>query len=676
MSQVRQEPAAAQSFADKIICYSERVVDCLDRALPAAGQQPERLHEAMRYAVLSVGKRIRPILVYITGECLDVAPGKLDAPAAAIELIHAFSLVHDDLPSMDDDDLRRGLPTVHRKFDEATAILAADALQPLAFQVIVGARALTDSEKTRIVSILTEACGSTGMTGGQSIDLRSEGQTLSTMEMEQLHELKTGALIRASVMTACSLAPDLSGEKRAALDRFARDIGLAFQIRDDILDVEGRTGVIGKNAGADQAVAIRDRRGTSAVRRTSAIGQRAIVAVRQRRRTAQLTCHLYRRARALNDSRKILHVDMDAFYAAVEQRDDPSLRGKPLVVGGSNNRGVVAAASYEVRKFGVRSAMPMRDAYRRCPSLIRVTPRMSHYQSVSKEIFAIFREFTPYVEGLSLDEAFLDVTASLLLFGDARSIAVEIKRRIHAQTELTASVGVAPNKLVAKIASDLDKPDGLFVVDHSNMREVLDPLPVRVIPGIGPETLVKLSRVGIATIADLRLAPDRDLEPVFGRFTQRTRDRAAGIDDRPVNASRPDKSISTEETFGTDLSTVTEMNRQLLRLCERTAGRLRAKELVAGTVQVKIRQADFSTFTRQRSLRPPGNGTDQLYETARNLLHDWLAENPGARLRLLGVGGSDLAKDAQPDLFAPAADGPGTPLDQAVDAESDDSRNQ
>ncbi|TDJ46789.1 MAG: DNA polymerase IV, partial [Gammaproteobacteria bacterium] len=176
---------------------------------------------------------------------------------------------------------------------------------------------------------------------------------------------------------------------------------------------------------------------------------------------------------------------MDAFYASVEQRDDPALRGKPLVVGGTQNRGVVAAASYEARRFGVRSAMPMREAYRRCPDLLRVTPQMSHYQAVSSEIFTIFREFTPFVEGLSLDEAFLDVTSSLSLFGDEVGIAQKIKRRIRAQTALTASVGVAPNKLVAKIASDLNKPDGLCVVTRENMQETLDPLPARVIPGIG-----------------------------------------------------------------------------------------------------------------------------------------------------------------------------------------------
>ena len=369
----------------------------------------------------------------------------------------------------------------------------------------------------------------------------------------------------------------------------------------------------------------------------------------------------------MTEQRNILHVDMDAFYASVEQRDDPSLRGKPLVVGGGKNRGVVAAASYEARKFGIRSAMPMRDAYRCCPDLLRVTPKMSHYQAVSKEIFTIFREFTPLVEGLSLDEAFLDVSLSLALFGDEVGIAKKIKNRIKTQTALTASVGVAPNKLVAKIASDLDKPDGLFVVTQDNMRDVLDPLPARVIPGIGRETLAKLQRVGIETIADLRLATDCDLEPIFGKFTQRTRDRASGIDDRPVLSSRPDKSISAEETFDADLSAPAAMNRQLLALSERTASRLRAKELVAATVQVKIRQSDFSTFTRQRALRPPGNGTNQFYEAAKGLLADWLLDYPGARIRLLGVGGSDLANDVQADLFAPAVAAGRPQLDQTVD---------
>jgi DNA polymerase-4 len=364
--------------------------------------------------------------------------------------------------------------------------------------------------------------------------------------------------------------------------------------------------------------------------------------------------------------RKILHVDMDAFYASVEQRDEPSLRGKPVVVGG-NTRGVVAAASYEARAFGIRSAMPMRDALRRCPDLCRVPPRMSHYQEISAEVFSIFHEFTPMVEGLSLDEAFLDVTGSLQLFGDEVMIAREIKKRIQERISLTASVGIAPNKLVAKIASDLEKPDGLVVVTPDNMRETLDPLPVQVIPGIGKETLARLKRIPITTVADLRLATDRDLESVFGRFASRTRDRASGIDDRPVISSRTDKSISAEETFDHDLSDRREMSRHLLQLSERTAARLRAKELVAGTVQVKIRQADFTTCTRQRSLRPPGNGTEMIYHAATSLLEDWLNEFPGTKIRLLGVGGNELVPDAQPDLFAPSAPAGGSQLDQAVD---------
>lgn len=367
------------------------------------------------------------------------------------------------------------------------------------------------------------------------------------------------------------------------------------------------------------------------------------------------------------DGGYILHIDMDAFYASVEQRDNPSLRGKPLVVGGTSNRGVVAAASYEAREYGIHSAMPMRDALRRCPDLLRVPPRIGHYKSVSDKIFAIFRDFTPLVEGLSLDEAFLDVTDSLALFGSDVQIAKEIKKRVVDTTALTASVGVAPNKLVAKIASDLDKPDGLVVVSAEEIRSVLDPLPVHVIPGIGRKTLARLSEKDIVTVADLRLASNKVLESIFGRFAQKTRDRASGIDSRPVVPSRPEKSISAEETFDSDLTETNAMDRQLMRLAERTAGRLRSKELVAGTIQVKIRQADFTTFTRQRALRPPGSGTDQIFKMVRILLRQWLSEHPGARIRLLGVGGSDLSAAEQRDLFADDAMPVSSPLDETAD---------
>jgi len=364
-------------------------------------------------------------------------------------------------------------------------------------------------------------------------------------------------------------------------------------------------------------------------------------------------------------ARSILHVDMDAFYASVEQRDNPDLRGKPLVVGGTTNRGVVAAASYEAREFGIRSAMPMRDAYRRCPSLQRVRPRMSHYQDVSKQIFKVFGSFTPLVEGLSLDEAFLDVTASVTLFGTPVDIAAAIKKKIHDETSLTASVGVAVNKLVAKIASDLEKPDGLTVIYPADYETRLDPLPVSVLPGIGRQTMKRLSGTGISTFRDLRLAETRILEPVFGRFTQKTRDRAAGIDDRPVVPMREEKSISAEETYDKDLATRESMDRELLRLTERTATRLRKAGLVAGTIQIKIRQSDFKTYTRQRSVRPAANGTDQIYAVARDLLSAWLSSNPGAKIRLLGVGGGNLAAVEQADLFASARTE--NTIDKAVD---------
>ena len=364
-------------------------------------------------------------------------------------------------------------------------------------------------------------------------------------------------------------------------------------------------------------------------------------------------------------ARSILHVDMDAFYASVEQRDNPDLRGKPLVVGGTTNRGVVAAASYEAREFGIRSAMPMRDAYRRCPSLLRVRPRMSHYQKVSKQIFGVFGHFTPLVEGLSLDEAFLDVTASVTLFGTPVDIATAIKKKIRDETSLTASVGVAVNKLVAKIASDLDKPDGLTVIYPADYETRLDPLPVSVLPGIGRQTMKRLAGTGISTFRDLRMAETRILEPVFGRFAQKTRDRAAGIDDRPVVPTREEKSISAEETYDKDLATRESMDRELLRLTERTATRLRKAGLAAGTIQIKIRQSDFKTYTRQRSVRPPANGTDQIYAVARDLLGTWLGKNPGAKIRLLGVGGGNLAPVEQPDLFAGARTE--NTIDKAVD---------
>lgn len=213
---------------------------------------PDRLHEAMRYAVFNGGKRVRPLLTYAAGECFGVPQELLDAPAAAIELIHAFSLVHDDLPAMDDDDLRRGQPTVHIRYDEATAILAADALQPLAFRVLAGTEAIDAEKRIRLIDLVTKACGSVGMTGGQSIDLAAEGQQLDAAEIEHMYALKTGALIHASIVSAGVLSDDTSDAQMQRLDEFGQAIGIAFQIKDDILDVEGETEVIGKPAGSDE----------------------------------------------------------------------------------------------------------------------------------------------------------------------------------------------------------------------------------------------------------------------------------------------------------------------------------------------------------------------------------------------------------------------------------------
>ena len=240
------------NFESRTAHYRERVASKLDAVLPAASEAPRRLHEAMRYAVFNGGKRIRPLLVYASGECLGVPEQQLDAPAAAIELVHAFSLVHDDLPAMDDDDLRRGKPTLHRQYGEATAILAADALQPLAFGVLADIRDVPADARARLVKLVADACGSTGMTGGQSMDLSAEGQTLSAGDIETMYALKTGALIHAAVVSATLLADKLPAEQEAAINAFGRIVGIAFQIKDDILDVEGETDVIGKEAGADE----------------------------------------------------------------------------------------------------------------------------------------------------------------------------------------------------------------------------------------------------------------------------------------------------------------------------------------------------------------------------------------------------------------------------------------
>jgi len=352
--------------------------------------------------------------------------------------------------------------------------------------------------------------------------------------------------------------------------------------------------------------------------------------------------------------RAILHVDMDAFYASVEQHDRPELRGQPVIVGGSSGRGVVAAASYEVRRYGVHSAMPTREALARCPHVIVVKPRMARYREASAAVFEVFREFTPEVEGLSLDEAFLDVTGSQTLFGEPVAMAAAIKARIRERTGLTASVGVAHNKLLAKIASDLRKPDGLCVIAPADVTRVLDPLPIRRLSGIGAKTAARLEACGLHTFGQLRAAPDAVLWPLFGRYSERVRERAAGIDERAVVSDWEEKQISAEETFDTDLTRREDLSAELAKLADRVGGRLRGKQLMTATVTVKIRRRDFTTYTRSRSFNPPTQETATLLAVARQLLDAWLGEQPRAAIRLLGVGLSTLSPAAQLDLFGQA----------------------
>jgi DNA polymerase IV len=364
-------------------------------------------------------------------------------------------------------------------------------------------------------------------------------------------------------------------------------------------------------------------------------------------------------------SRAVLHVDMDAFYASVEQHDDPALAGRPVIVGWSGGRGVVAAASYEVRRFGVRSAMPMRTALRLCPHAACVRPRMQRYQDVSRLVFGVFREVTPLVQGLSLDEAFLDVTASQELLGGALEIARRVKSRIRELTGLTASVGVAPNKLVAKIASDLGKPDGLTVVEPGQVNAVLDPLSVRRLPGLGRKTGARVEAAGIRTLGQLRSAPDAVLWPLFGRYSAWVRERASGVDDRPVEPDLEEKSLSAEDTFEQDIGEPRVLQVQLARLAELACARLRARRLVAGCIGVKIRRADFVTFTRQRAVTPATGSGRAIGAVAGELLGRWLAGHRGAKLRLLGVVLTDLKPASQLGLFEDTA-GAGR-LDAALD---------
>ena len=344
--------------------------------------------------------------------------------------------------------------------------------------------------------------------------------------------------------------------------------------------------------------------------------------------------------------RQIIHIDMDAFFASIEQRDAPELRGKPVLVGGGERRGVVAAASYEARPFGVHSAMPMAQAMRRCPQAIVVPPRRRAYEEASAQIFAVFRRFTPLVEGLSVDEAFLDVTGSRSLFGDGATIAARIRREILAETDLTASAGVAPNKFVAKIASDQDKPDGLTVVRDGEVFAFLEPLPIERMWGVGPKAAERLRHLGYDTLGDLARADEATLERHLGSWGREVKRLAQGLDDREVEPDREAKSVGAEETYDEDLTSRAEIEKTLLRHASRIARRLLEGGISAGRVTVKIKYADFTLKTRQLRLSEPVDDAGSLYTAARSLLDRFPLA--GRAVRLTGVSAGDLREGPPP----------------------------
>ncbi len=366
----------------------------------------------------------------------------------------------------------------------------------------------------------------------------------------------------------------------------------------------------------------------------------------------------------------MLHVDLDAFYASVEQRERPELRGRPVVVGGLGSRGVVAAASYEARRFGIHSAMPMARARRVCPDAAFVSPRLDLYSAVSRNVMEIFREATPAVEPLSLDEAFLDVSGATRLLGTGPEIAESLRARIRGELELAASVGVASTKMLAKIASDLAKPDGLLVVDPGSELEFLHPLPVRRLWGVGPATAARLGRYGVVTVGDLARIPEATLVGALGQASGRHLHALAwNRDDRAVEPSREMKSVSHEETFPTDRNDREGLEREVLRMADRVAARLRAAGTRARTVGIKVRFGDFTTITRAHTLTHPTDEGSVFADSARGLLR---GVDLGEGIRLLGVAASQFdAADAevvvQGELaLDPPSDEPGAGRDRSA----------
>lgn len=341
----------------------------------------------------------------------------------------------------------------------------------------------------------------------------------------------------------------------------------------------------------------------------------------------------------------ILHIDMDAFYASVEQLDNPWLRGKCVIVGGTSSRGVVSAASYEARKYGVRSAMPIFQARQRCPDGIFIPTRMVRYKEMSKKIMAILRDFSPQIEVVSIDEAYMDISGSRRLQGDPEKVAVDIKNKIKTSLGLTCSVGMAPGKFLAKVASDMDKPDGLTIIWPQDVTHFIRRLPVQKVPGVGRKTYSQLESMGIKTLGDVQKFPEKIILDCLGKFGHRLIDLSSGIDHSKVTPWSPHKSISSERTLPEDTRDVKVLHKYLLQQSEEVARQLRKAGFRARTITLKIKHADFKQFTRSKTIHIPTRSSETIYRYAAELLENYPLTQ---QIRLIGVGTSGFTSASLP----------------------------
>jgi len=341
----------------------------------------------------------------------------------------------------------------------------------------------------------------------------------------------------------------------------------------------------------------------------------------------------------------ILHIDMDAFYASVEQLDNPDLKGKCVIVGGQSNRSVVSAASYEARKYGVRSAMPIFMAKRKCPEGVFVAPRIKRYKEVSKEIMKLLCNFSPLVEPVSIDEAYMDITGGERLLGSPEQVGMHIKEKIKEEVTLTCSVGIAPNKFLAKIASDMDKPDGLFIILPHEAHEFIKLLPINKVPGIGKKTGGRLQNLGITTLGDVKKYPEKILLDRLGKFGKRLVELSSCIDHSPVTPFAQRKSVSTEHTLSVDTKDLIILKKFLLKHSEDVGRELRRLKVKAKTITLKLKNADFKQITRSTTIDNPTQSSETIYSNASKLL---LKFRPRTKIRLIGVGASGFVPAAMP----------------------------